>query len=158
MSRLEDRLKKLKEELEASSKELTQLEPETDIEDLPEFQIKEIKDEKIETNPHKVYKEIIKNPAPKGAFVMNLRGRPIDVHDLENYLVFKISPKTITTIMRYSDSKTIAEALNLARPKKRTAVKNLAGIISLLIILIAVGLFLAFGGMSKILALFHFIH
>ena len=36
-------------------------------------------------------------------------GRPIDVNSLEQYLIFKISPRTITTLMRYNDAKSIEE-------------------------------------------------
>ena len=61
------------------------------------------------TNPHKMYKEIIKNPSPRGSYPIRVMGRPIDVNALEQYLIFKISPRTITTLMRYNDAKSIEE-------------------------------------------------
>lgn len=61
------------------------------------------------TNPHGLYKEIVTNPSPKGALKMRLFGRPIDLNALESFLVFKVSPKNVVTLMKYSDAKSIEE-------------------------------------------------
>ena len=61
------------------------------------------------TNPHSLYKEIVTNPSPKNKFLVRIMGRPIDLAKLENYVVHKISPKTITTLMRYNDVRSIED-------------------------------------------------
>jgi len=60
-------------------------------------------------NPHTMFKEIITNPSPKGRCPMTIMGRPLDMSKLENYLVYKISPKTITTLIRYGDARAIED-------------------------------------------------
>ena len=149
MSRLEKRLGKSLENEEEKIEE----------DSLPEFETAPIQEkpeqsEPVETNPHKLYKSIIQNPTPRGTYQLTLRGRPIDFRDLENYLIFKISPKNITTIMRYNESKTIAEVGGLYKRRKVQA-RNLGGIIVILLIMVAVGIFLATGGMNRLLSMFH---
>jgi len=61
------------------------------------------------TNPHLMYQDIVANPSPRGSYPIRIMGRPIDVNSLEQYLIFKISPRTITTLMRYNDAKSIEE-------------------------------------------------
>ena len=55
-------------------------------------------------NPHLLEAEMRASPSPKGLYTMNLFGRPIDLASLENYVLNKISPKTIVTKMRYDNS------------------------------------------------------
>jgi len=61
------------------------------------------------TDPYRKYTEIISRPSPRGAYMMNLRGYPIDVNALENYLVFRMTPRSIVTAMRYSDARSLEE-------------------------------------------------
>jgi len=78
---------------------------------LQERAIKYQKDlETIEaTNPHTLYKDIVTKPSPKRRYPMTILGRPIDFAKLENYLVYKISPRTITTLIRYGDARAIED-------------------------------------------------
>ncbi|MHA1865404.1 MAG: hypothetical protein ACTSWZ_02765 [Candidatus Heimdallarchaeaceae archaeon] len=110
-----------------------------DIEEEEEYstdseEVKETIEATSKINPHKLFRDIIRNPSPKGTYQMTIMGRPIDLSALENYMVFKISPKTITTLMRYNDAKTLAE-LGFG---KRTRIRINWGLIMILIIIVAV--------------------
>jgi len=98
------------------------------------------------TNPHNLYKEIVTKPSPKGKYMMRIMGRPLDLAALENYLVFKISPRTITTLMRYNDSKTIEETRGFSRRKTTGLSKGFFFMLIIAIILLLLGVFLFFGG------------
>lgn len=97
------------------------------------------------TNPHTLYKDIITNPSTKGKYEMNLIGRPVDVNALENYLIFKISPRTITTLMRYNDSKTFEEVRGYTKRKHVKFDFKILFTIIMLIIMIVVGVMFFFG-------------
>lgn len=91
------------------------------------------------TNPHKLYTDMVTKPSPPKQYQMTIMGRPIDVNALEQYLIFKISPKTITTLMRYNDSKSIEEIRGYARRPQIKASKGiglliLIGIVAMLMI------------------------
>jgi len=60
-------------------------------------------------NPNTLHKEIVSNPSHKGRYPITIMGRPIDMSKLENYLVYKISPRTITTLIRYGDARAIED-------------------------------------------------
>ena len=78
------------------------------------------------TNPHTLYKDIVTNPSPKGKHPMTIMGRPLDLAKLENYLVYKISPKTITTLIRYGDARAIEDIKGYS---KRSKIKFKGGMI-----------------------------
>jgi len=140
MSRLEQRLRNY---LDRTKVEDILEEDEEDNDDIPYEKNPDVRetieaDSKI--NPHKLFRDIIRRPSPKGTYEMTIMGRPIDLSMLENYMVFKISPKTITTLMRYNDAKTLSE-LGFA---KRKPLKLNWGLIMILIIIVVVfGLLLA---------------
>jgi len=92
------------------------------------------------TNPHTLYTNVVANPTPKGYHEIRIMGRPIDVNALEQYLVFKISPRTITTLMRYNDSKSIEEARGYSKRPQMRAGKGLG-----LILLISIGAMIMIG-------------
>jgi len=87
------------------------------------------------TNPHTLFKEVVNQPTPKGTYKVRLFGRPVDLASLENYLIYKISPKTVTTLMRYNDARSIEDVKGYS---KRPRLKFKGGIIW--IILGAIGL------------------
>jgi len=89
------------------------------------------------TNPHQLYTDIVTNPSPPDQYKMRIMGRPIDVNSLEQYLIFKISPRTITTLMRYNDAKSIEEIKGYTRGPNIKASKGLG-----LLILIIIGAFM----------------
>ena len=60
-------------------------------------------------NPHTLHKDVILKPTSKGKLPVTVMGRPVDLAMLENYVIHKISPKTITTLMRYNDVKAIED-------------------------------------------------
>lgn len=60
-------------------------------------------------SPVKLATEIENDPTPKGVLEMNIGGRPIDLHQLENYMVWKTSPFVMKTLLRYHNAKTMEE-------------------------------------------------
>ena len=48
---------------------------------------------------------------------MMIGGRPIDLHQLENYLVWQTSPYVMKTLMRYHNAKTMEEIKSYASRK-----------------------------------------
>ena len=101
------------------------------------------------TNPHMQYKEIVTKHSDKGAFKKVLFGRPIDLSKLENYIIYKISPRTVTTLMRYNDSKSIEEVKGYSkRPPFRAFKSGLIWIILGAIVLLGLGFFILTQGQN----------
>jgi len=82
------------------------------------------------TNPHTLYREVVTAPSTKGKHPIRIMGRPVDLAKLENYLVYKISPKTVTTLMKYNDARAIEEIKGYS---KHRPVKFKSGIIWIII-------------------------
>lgn len=82
------------------------------------------------TNPHSLFKDIVTKPSPKGKHPVTIMGRPLDLAKLENYQVYKISPRAVTTLMRYNDSLVRAETLGFS---KHRPIKMKSGIIWIII-------------------------
>ena len=68
------------------------------------------------TSPLAILEEIKNWPAPKGAYPTIIGGRPVDLHELEDYLL-KISPHNIKTVMRYHNARVIEEMRRYAGTK-----------------------------------------
>lgn len=103
-----------------------------------------------EINPHEKYVDVVANRSPKGKFAMTLVGRPIDLFKLENYLVFTISPKTNTTLMRYNEVKTMEDVQGYGKnaivKKRKGGYGFLLMMIIIIVIMIVVGVvFLMYG-------------
>jgi len=103
-----------------------------------------------ETNPHEKYVDVVANRSPKGKFEMTLMGRPVDLFQLEDYLVFTISPRTNTTLMRYNEVKAMEEVQGYGRnaivKKKKGSFGFLIIIIIMVVIMLVVGVvFLMYG-------------
>ena len=64
--------------------------------------------QQIEEGPLSILEEISDAPSPKGTFPVMIGGRPIDLHMLEEYVV-KISPHSLSTLLRYRNARTIEE-------------------------------------------------
>lgn len=100
------------------------------------------------TNPHTLRREIVTDPTPKGIYEMKIFGRPVDLSMLENYVVHKISPKSIVTLMRYNNSKTLEEIKGYS---KRPQIKIKGSIIWMIIgagALLAIGVYFLTSGAS----------
>jgi len=82
------------------------------------------------TNPHTLYKEVVTDPTPKGIYEMRIFGRPIDLASLEHYVIHKVSPKSITTLMKYNNSKTMEEIKGYS---KRPPIRIKGGLIWILL-------------------------
>jgi len=75
-----------------------------------------IKDDYGETkSPVKLAVEIEKHPTPKGVLELKIGGRPIDLHQIEDYMVWKINPYNMKTLMRYHNAKTMEEIKSYSR-------------------------------------------
>jgi len=101
------------------------------------------------TNPHSLYTDIVTKPSPKNAYPMRIMGRPLNLQALEDYVIFKVSPRTIVTSMRYNDVRTTEDTLNYSkRPLGRHGRKKGFPwfLIIMIIIMVGVGAFLLFGG------------
>jgi hypothetical protein len=100
------------------------------------------------TNPHSLYKDVVTRPSQKGKFATTIMGRPIDMSKLENYLVYRISPRSVTTLMRYNDSLVRSEVLGFG---KRRPIKMKSGILWIIIgaaLILLIGYFLMTQDMS----------
>ena len=62
------------------------------------------------TNPHSLYNDVVTNPAPKKYYEMTIMGRPIDLSKLEKYMIFRLSPKSTITTLRYNEVKAYEDA------------------------------------------------
>jgi len=69
-------------------------------------------------NPHQLRAEMLNDPTPKGVYEMNIMGRKIDLSQLENYVLKKISPKPIVNKMRYDNAKTLDEIKGYGKKTK----------------------------------------
>ena len=75
-----------------------------------------VKDDYGETkSPVKLAIEIEKKPTPKGVLELKIGGRPIDLHQIEDYMVWKINPYNMKTLMRYHNAKTMEEIKSYSR-------------------------------------------
>jgi len=85
-------------------------------------------------SPLSILDEIKANPSPKGSVPVIIGGRPIDLHDLEEYVI-KISPYSLKTILRYHNARTIEELKSYSRmPSVKMNSKTL------ILIMVAVGM------------------
>ena len=57
-------------------------------------------------------KEIERFPTPKGLIEERIAGRPIDLHMFEDYMVWKISPFQLRTVLRYRNARVMEEIKN----------------------------------------------
>ena len=86
-------------------------------------------------DPTAFAKEIEKDQTPPGLGVIRIGGRPIDLHMLEDYMVWKISPYQLRTVLRYRNARVMEEIKNYSS----LPVMRIKGS-SILWILLAVGL------------------
>jgi len=82
-----------------------------------------------QNSPYHTYRDIQLNPSPKGSYPITIMGRPLDLGMLENYVVYKISPRTITTLLRYNEAKNLEEMRNMSRKPMFKAGKGILWII-----------------------------
>lgn len=72
-------------------------------------------EELVRESPRKLASLIKRKPSPKGALGIKIGGRPIDLHQLEKYLVWQISPYILSTINSYNSSRQIEQMQNYRR-------------------------------------------
>jgi hypothetical protein len=82
-------------------------------------------------NPVAIATSVECNPTPPGICEIMIGGRPIDLHAFEDYLVWKVSPYQLRTLLRYNNVRTIEEVKNYAM---RPSLKMKSGTIILIIL------------------------
>ena len=92
-------------------------------------------------SPLAILDEIKLNPSPKGSYPTIIGGRPVDLHDLEDYLL-KISPYSLKTIMRYHQARTIEELRRYSKGKGSTFNMKIIWIILMIMGMIGLGVFI----------------
>jgi len=96
-------------------------------------------------NSYSIAKDIENNPSPEGALRITVMGRDIDLHALEDYLVWHTSPLTIKTILRYGHAKTMEDI------RGYTNVLQRRGDGSKMLVMIILAIILMAGGLVFIL-------
>ena len=98
-------------------------------------------------NSYSLATDIENNPTPEGVMRKTFSGRPLDLHMLEDYLVWKTSPLAIKTILRYGHAKTIEDIRGLlsAGDRAKGNPKTMIMIILAIILLVGGVLFLLYG-------------
>ena len=96
---------------------------------------------------YKMASTVENDPSPKGVLKKVFCGRPIDVHMLEDYLVWRTSPLTIKTILSYGHSKTIEDMRGLLPLGERARGNSKMLVLIILAIILLVGgvMFLLYG-------------
>jgi len=86
-------------------------------------------------------------PTKEGVLKKTFQGRPIDLHMLEDYLVWKTSPLAIKTILRYGHAKTIEDVRGLLGTSERARgnPKMLMMVVLAIILLIGGLVFILYG-------------
>lgn len=72
-------------------------------------------EELVREKPRRLAAMIKRKPSPKEALKVNIGGRPIDLHQLEKYLVWQTSPYILRTIIAYNNSRQIEQMQNYRR-------------------------------------------
>lgn len=86
----------------------------------------------------KIATEIEDYPTPPGICEVMIGGRPIDLHTFEDYMVWRISPYQMRTVLRYRTARIMEEIKNYSSsPKARMGGNFFVMIIFIAIMLVA---------------------
>jgi len=98
-------------------------------------------------NSYLLAKDIENNPTPEGKLRVSFSGRPLDLHALEDYLVWHTSPLTIKTILRYGHAKTMEDIRGYTNVLQRRGGDSKMLVMIVLAIILMVGgiMFLLYG-------------
>ena len=104
-------------------------------------------------DPTEIARSVEDHPTPPGICKIMIGGRPIDLHEFEDYLVWKVSPYQIRTLLRYHNARTIEELKNYSL---RPTLKMKSGTLVLIILAIVflIGGLAVFMFMPEITAMF----
>ena len=101
----------------------------------PDYQ-QQVQQQIEERSPLSILDEINERPSEKGTHPIQIGGRPIDLHVLEDYVV-KISPYSLRTILRYHNARTIEEMKGYS---KGVGLKMSSGTIILIMLIIGMAI------------------
>jgi len=143
MSRIDDELNDIHSEVDAAIHQKTKKETTYQKETTTNYDREKVYQE----HPRKLAKEIMNNPSPKKALSMRIGGRPIDLHALEKFVLFKTDQRTTPTILRYNNAYAALDKAAFSGGMGLFAGKKLNwGLIIILVILAGAGiLFLLYG-------------
>lgn len=100
----------------------------------------------FEKHPRKLAREILKKPSKKGKLKMMIGGRPLDLHALEKFVLFKTDQRTTPTILRYNNAYAALDKAAFKRGKGIGFKKINWTLVIILIVIAGAGvMFLLFG-------------
>ena len=88
----------------------------------------------------KIAKEIENNPTPPGVCEVLIGGRPIDLHMFEDYMVWRISPYQMRTVLRYRTGRIMEEIKNYSSSPKAKMKGNMIILIAIAAVFLIIGL------------------
>jgi len=158
MSRIDDELQKMQQpKPQASTEDMYQKIDET-LENKVATRVAKTKsnppkqepydvDKIYQEHPRRIAQEIMNNPSEKGKLKMRIGGRPIDLHALEKFVLFKTDQRTTPTILRYNNAYAALDKAAFRGGAGLFAGGKMNWTIILILILVAAGglLFLLFG-------------
>ena len=90
-------------------------------------------------DPVKIATDIEDFPTPPGICEVMIGGRPIDLHAFEDYMVWRISPYQMRTVLRYRTARIMEEIKNYSSSPKVKMGGNFFIMIMIVIIMLVVG-------------------
>jgi len=88
----------------------------------------------------KIATNIEDNPMPPGICEVMIGGRPIDLHMFEDYMVWRISPYQMRTVLRYRTARIMEEIKNYSSSPKAKFGSNIFILIIIAAIFLIVGI------------------
>jgi len=109
--------------------------------------VKRFRDFGFTKDSHAMATEIENRPTPEGKLRMTFAGRPVDLHMLEDYLVWRTSPLAIKTILRYGHAKTMEDVRGYLGTAERARGNPKAMVMIVLAVILLIGgiMFLLYG-------------
>jgi len=87
----------------------------------------------------RIAKDIEKHPMPPGICEVMIGGRPIDLHMFEDYMVWRISPYQMRTVLRYRTARIMEEIKNYSSSPKAKFGSNIFILIIIAIAFLVIG-------------------
>jgi len=91
-------------------------------------------------DPVRIATSIEDNPMPPGICEILIGGRPIDLHMFENYMVWRVSPYQMRTVLRYRTARIMEEIKNYSSSPKAKMGGNFFIMLIIIIIMLVVGI------------------
>jgi len=86
-----------------------------------------------------IAKDIEDNPMPPGICEVMIGGRPVDLHMFEDYMVWRISPYQMRTVLRYRTARIMEEIKNYSSSPKAKFGSNIFILIIIAVAFLVIG-------------------